>query len=129
VKQTLVSSPTSTDPGLGTLLIIDDEDLVRDSTARLLERSGYRILTAANGERGLALFEEHGAKIDLVLLDLSMPTMSGHEVLVRLRRMQPSVRVMILTGYAIGDVDFDAAVLRKPFTIAELESMITEVLR
>lgn len=112
----------------GTLLIIDDEDLVRDSTARLLERSGYRVLTAASGERGLKIFESCMGDIDLVLLDLSMPTMSGHEVLLRMRELDPDVHVLILTGYAIGDVDFDAAVLRKPFTIAELKSRVSEVL-
>ncbi|MBT6145780.1 MAG: response regulator, partial [Gemmatimonadetes bacterium] len=113
----------------GTLLIIDDEDLVRDSTARLLERAGYQILTAASGERGLEIFADRGQDIDMILLDLSMPTMSGHEVLMRMRKQDADVRVLILTGYAIGDVDFDTMVLRKPFTIAELEAKVNEVLR
>lgn len=96
---------------------------------RLLERSGYRIVTAATGERGLEIFEAQADVIDLVLLDLSMPTMSGHEVLLRIREMNSEAHVLILTGYAIGDIDFDTAVLRKPFTIAELESKIIEALR
>ncbi|MBD04247.1 MAG: hypothetical protein CME24_07880 [Gemmatimonadetes bacterium] len=100
-----------------------------EGNMRLLERSGYRIVTAATGERGLEIFEAQADVIDLVLLDLSMPTMSGHEVLLRIREMNSEAHVLILTGYAIGDIDFDTAVLRKPFTIAELESKIIEALR
>ena len=113
-----------------TVLIIDDEEIVREPTKRLLERSGFDVLMAESGPTGLDVIAEQGASIDLVLLDLSMPTMSGDEVLVALRRLQPDIKVIIITGYATLDDEVDGAdsILQKPFAIAELLERINEIL-
>lgn len=113
-----------------TLLIIDDEDAVRETTTRLLERHGFHVLAADSGPAGLKMVVEEDACIDLILLDLSMPSMSGHEVLAELRRLRPDVKVVIITGYAAVEVDVEGAdgILQKPFSVAALLGRIDQVL-
>ena len=85
-----------------TILVVDDDDLVRAMVAHVLEREGYRVLKAADGASGLALYEAE--KPDLVVLDIAMPHMSGMEVAARLREMQREenrrVPIIVLTAYA-----------------------------
>ncbi|MDA0337471.1 MAG: response regulator [bacterium] len=112
------------------LLIIDDEEIVREPTRRLLERSGYGVRVAANGPTGLEILTGGHPPIDLVLLDLSMPSMSGHEVLAELRRLRPDIKVIIITGYATLDDEVHGAdgILQKPFTVVDLLQRINKVL-
>ena len=114
----------------GTLLVIDDEDVVRETTRRLLERLGYRVLLAADGAHGLLLFREQIEAVQLVLLDLSMPEMSGREVLAQLRHLRPDIRVLIFTGYSseVGDVEGADGIVEKPFTVRELTGKIQALL-
>ena len=114
--------------GSGTILIIDDEKAVRSSTARLLELVGYTVLEAEDGAEGLAIFETERSRIDLVLLDLSMPRMSGKETLSRIRRIEPDAKVVIITGYSSGEelIEGAAAVVHKPFSVKELTGAIRE---
>jgi len=81
------------------ILIIDDEEDVRQVTAEILELSDMRVLEAANGLTGIELFRQHINEIDLILLDLSMPGMSGEEVLQQLWQLKPDVAVTLLSGY------------------------------
>ena len=113
-----------------TLLIIDDEDAVRETTRRLLERHGFHVLAADSGPAGLEIVADEAACIDLVLLDLSMPSMSGNEVLAELRRLRPDVKVVIITGYAAADVDVEGAagILQNPYDVAVLLDRIGQVL-
>lgn len=119
-------------PG-GTVLVIDDEDLVRKVARRLLQSLGYEAECAASGEEGLKVFAEKRDAIVLTLCDLSMPGMDGAEVLSRLRAIDPKARVLIVTG--LGDEDVpdrvrDArpdGVLSKPFTVVEFRRAVDEV--
>ncbi|MEE2832020.1 MAG: response regulator [Candidatus Latescibacterota bacterium] len=122
--------PVPTTDDQRTLLIIEDEDVVRETTRRLLERQGFHVLAADSGPAGLKIVAEGDACIDLVLLDLSMPTMSGHEVLAELRRLQPDIKVVIVTGYATAEVNVEgaAAILQKPFNVAAHLDRIDQVL-
>ena len=115
--------------GKETLLIIDDEDVVRRSTQQLLRRMGYTVLNSADGADGLQTFERE-EKIDLILLDLSMPYMSGEEVLATLKERDPDVKVLIMTGYGPdkGNIAGAAGIVRKPFTPEELDATIRQVL-
>ncbi len=85
-----------------TILVVDDDDLVRAMVAHVLERQGYRVLGAADGASALTLYVEE--KPDLVVLDIAMPHMSGMEVAARLREMQREeghrVPIIVLTAYA-----------------------------
>ncbi|MHA2615496.1 MAG: ATP-binding response regulator [bacterium JZ-2024 1] len=106
------------------VLVIDDEEVIRDSCREILEGEGYELLTAENGATGLALIEEH--KPDLILVDVKMPGISGIEVLTRTAEIDPTLVSIVITGYATmelavecmkkGAFDFVA----KPFTPEEL---------
>jgi len=85
--------------GSGTILVADDEPAVRDIAQKVLSRSGYEVLTAASGEEALAVYEERGKDIDLVLLDLGMPGMGGKACLVEMRRLDPEAKLLIASGY------------------------------
>ena len=113
-----------------TILVVDDEDVVRTSTARLLQRRGYDVLEAVDGYQALEVFRQQTDQIGCILLDLNMPGMSGLEVLAEVTALKPSVKVLILTGYAarIEEVSGATAVLQKPFSVDELRKKLAEVL-
>ena len=108
--------------GQGTVLIIDDEPSVRTATGRMLSMLGYDVLEAPDGEQGVEIFRLRRGAVDVVLLDLTMPGLSGEETLRRLRQVDDEVRVIIFSGYAEDEVAerlqplHPAAILPKPFT-------------
>lgn len=116
--------------GTETILIIEDEKMVRRSTMLLLERCGYTVLWGADGLEGLEVFQRRRDEIALVLLDLSMPRMSGQEVLEQLQRIESGVKVIIFTGYAARKDQFKGAVdlIQKPFAIETLTRKIRAAL-
>jgi len=83
----------------GTVLVIDDEDFVRTITRRVLEHEGCEVLSAADGVAGIATFKEHQSGIGAVVLDLTMPRMSGERVLAELRVLAPTLPVIVTSGY------------------------------
>ncbi|MCU0491696.1 MAG: ATP-binding protein [Chloroflexaceae bacterium] len=118
----------------GSLLVIDDEVEVRTVIARLLQRLGYMVLLAEGGAQALELLRSHGDTFAGVLLDLSMPGMSGVEVFRELRRMCPAVQVLLMSGYS--DVNIAVAlpefppeqILSKPFSVETLRAKLEQVL-
>jgi PAS domain S-box-containing protein len=86
--------------GEGTILLIDDEEIVLETAKSALERRGYEVLVAASGPAALRLFQREAARVTLVVLDLSMPGMGGDEVLPALRQIRPDVRVVVSSGYS-----------------------------
>ena len=78
---------------------MEDEDLVRNLARALLERWGFRVLTAADGEEALATYRQRAADIDLVLLDCTMPKLTGLQVLETLQQLNPEVRVIFASGH------------------------------
>jgi CheY-like chemotaxis protein len=84
----------------GAVLVIDDEDAVRSLARRILERHSIMALEAANGQAALDIFAEHAGQIAAVLLDLTMPKMSGAEVLHALRAIRPDLPVLLTSGYS-----------------------------
>jgi PAS domain S-box-containing protein len=116
------------------ILVVDDEDLVRTAARCVLERWGFRVLTAADGEQALAAYRARDPEIDLVLLDFTMPERSGMEVLRGLQSMDPSVRVIFASGQVdLGDGEsFLAAGARafvpKPYRPEELVRRVRQVL-
>ena len=117
--------------GTETILVIDDEDIVRRTASRLLQHYGYTVLLAHDGPRGIELFAQHQPEIDLVLLDLSMPVMTGREVLQHLRALSSDTRIAFFTGYAAeseGESADVATVIQKPFTSLQLAETVRAVL-
>jgi signal transduction histidine kinase/CheY-like chemotaxis protein len=108
--------------GSGFVLLIDDEYMVSDVAAEMICDMGYKIKTCADGIEGIAYYREHSKNIDFVILDLMMPKMSGSDCLKELKLINPSVKVIIASGYAgkedvrnlvgLGNLTF----LQKPFT-------------
>jgi signal transduction histidine kinase/CheY-like chemotaxis protein len=123
-----------TDPlrARGTVLVVDDEPLVRLSTSRMLERMGLSVLEAGNGAEGLEVFREHDGAIALVVLDMGMPVMGGAECFRELRT-HSQVPVLVATGYAVDEdvqalVAAGAGLLEKPFRMADLTREVTRLL-
>lgn len=83
----------------GTVLVIDDEDLVRNACARMLRRRGWQVIDAASGAEGIEVFRRHAAGIVCVILDLSMPGMDGLAVFKALKWLDPNVKVILSSGY------------------------------
>ncbi len=85
--------------GAGTILLVDDEDVVLETGKEMLEYLGFKVLTATDGREGLEVFKRQRAEIDAVILDLTMPHMDGHETFREMRRLQPDARVFLSSGY------------------------------
>ena len=120
--------------GNETILMVDDEESVRDLTRRLLTRAGYRVITAENGREALNVFEKEKSNISLVIMDLNMPVMGGKDCLKELFLIDPEVKALVASGYSSGVVKFEAGELgakgfvRKPFRVEQLLQMIRQVL-
>ena len=121
---------TSAPPEGQTILLIEDESLVRDTVARLLKRAGYRVYEAADGVEGLELFGQLGSQVDLVLLDLAMPRMSGDQVIENLSELAPGLKILLFTGYGEGweGSPHVVEVLHKPLQFAEILQAVRRAL-
>jgi CheY-like chemotaxis protein len=117
-----------------TVLVVEDEDALREVTRRILSRNGYEVLTAANGPEALKIVEHTGQRIDLLLTDVIMPHMLGKELAGRMRELRPSLRVLYMSGYAQpvlasqGTLDPGVILVEKPFSEAALLDQVREVL-
>jgi CheY-like chemotaxis protein len=120
--------------GTETLLLVEDEAAVRASVRRLLEWHGYTVLEARNGAEALRIYEANESGIDLVLTDIVMPEMSGHELIERLRARRPDLRVLFMSGYteraftSNGAMPPGTGYVEKPFTVETLMRRLREVL-
>ena len=110
----------------GTVLVVEDEEGVRKITKMMLERSGFGVLTANDGRAGLDLFRQRMKEIDIVVLDLSMPYMSGKEVFREMIKLDPGVRVILSSGYTEEHVKMQfegvkpAGFIQKPYLSSNL---------
>jgi PAS domain S-box-containing protein len=120
--------------GRGTILAVDDEEIVRSFLQHALVRAGYEVLMAEDGEQALEMFAEHAGIISLVMLDLVMPVMSGEEVLPQLLAQKPGLKVVVTSGQDEEECMRKlreprvAGFLRKPYTIAALTSKVQSVM-
>lgn len=86
-----------------TVLVVDDEDTVRLVTARALEHMGFSVLTATDGLAGVQLFEQHADDVCCILLDMTMPQLSGEEAFARIVQIRAEARVVLMTGHSEAD--------------------------
>jgi CheY-like chemotaxis protein len=114
----------SSERGCETLLLAEDEDAIRNLAEVVLTRQGYRVLSAADGESAVKLFEAHADEIALAVLDVVMPKKNGRDVYLRLQEMKPGTAVLFCSGYPAIDhrlmLDMDEEILHKPYTISDL---------
>lgn len=120
--------------GTETILMVDDYDDIRELSGEVLEDSGYRVMSAASGEKALEIFKENPREIDLVIMDLNMPGMGGRECTRQMLSIDPSVKVLVASGYsALGHnkevSDLGAkGFLSKPYQTKELLVRIRKLL-
>jgi PAS domain S-box-containing protein len=130
-------APSDTEPfqGKGEALIVDDEEIIRATLSLMLESMGFSPLTARDGREAIDVFERRHRDLRFVLLDLTMPVLSGDESYAELTRIDPSVPVIFMSGYMeqeIADRFHDhpiAGFLQKPFRMEALEQLIAEVVK
>ncbi len=116
--------------GSGAILVIDDEEPIRQLVKSALARYGYTVLTAENGQQGVDMLRAHVRTVALVLLDMTMPLMSGEETLRQLKAVRPDLPVILFSGYH--EVEYEqrfagkglAGFIQKPFTAAHLAERI-----
>jgi len=116
--------------GQGCILLIDDDALVRSATKRSLQSLGYEVLVAGGGNEAVQVLSR-GPHVDAVVCDVVMPDQSGPQVIGRLARMRPGLKVMYVSGFPaeeLGGDEIGAMLLQKPFTRAELASAIEQLL-
>jgi signal transduction histidine kinase len=117
--------------GSGTILLAEDEPLLRELGETILTQAGYTVVTAGTSDSLRALIAQHQGKVDLLLTDVVMPNISGPELVRIARERWSDLRVLFMSGYAddeLQDLDRDAGFIQKPFTPAELTAKIAEVL-
>ena len=137
--QIIASEPTTenfdSDLSTGTVLVVDDEDVVRNVAKQILEHSGFTVLTAASGREGINVFKNESPTIDAVLLDMSMPDMDGKQVFEELLMVSPDARVVLSSGYTeIETLDqFPeqslSGFLQKPYAPEVLVNKLQQVIR
>ena len=120
--------------GTETILLVEDEESVRQLVRETLSAKGYRVVEAENGEAGIAAATAHQGKIDLVITDVVMPGMGGRELVQKLSSARPETKVLYLSGYtedaivSEGTIEKGTAFLQKPFTLLALSRKVREVL-
>ena len=132
------AAPTRVEPvgdvwGSGTILLVEDEAMVRAVAERALTRQGYTVLTATNGEEALELLLEDGEQIDLLISDVVMPTMDGPTMVRAARERFPDLRILFMSGYAEEQlrksIDIDnVSFLPKPFSVQQLGQAARDVM-
>ncbi len=116
------------------ILFVDDETMIREIGRKVLELGGYTVITASDGREALDIFERERARLDLVILDVTMPLLSGLEVLERMRALAPDIRVILSSGYPArvghnGPIEArPAAFLQKPYRPDGLARAVRDVL-
>lgn len=119
----------------GTILVVDDEEMVRDLCKSMVERFGYRVLTAADGVEAIAVFREHGQEISCVILDLTMPKKDGMATFDELLSIREDVKVIISSGYDEQDISQRflgkglAGIIKKPYQLESLGNELKKVLK
>jgi CheY-like chemotaxis protein len=120
--------------GRETVLLIDDEEMILEVGARMLEGLGYQVITAAGGRQGLKVYEQNRDSIDLVILDVIMPDLGGKETFDAIRRQNPSVKVLLSSGYSLDGQAKEIlesgckGFIQKPFSMADLSRKMREIL-
>ena len=120
--------------GSGIILLVDDEEMILEIGKDLIEKLGYQVITALNGNKALEIYQKDQNKIDMVILDMIMPDMSGGETYSLLKEINPSVKTLLSSGYSINGKaqvilnDGHSGFIQKPFNLTDLSHKIRKIL-
>jgi CheY-like chemotaxis protein len=120
--------------GPATLLLVEDEEMVAAIADQMLTRIGHTVLLARSGAEAVSIYQQQRGRIELVILDMIMPGMSGADTFDRLKAIDPNVRVLFSSGYSLSGVDPEVlsrsgrGFIQKPFTLEQLSQKIREIL-
>jgi PAS domain S-box-containing protein len=120
--------------GRETILLIDDEEMIANIGKKMLEKLGYRVLLAESGQSALKVYETYRDRIGLIILDMIMPGMGGSEIFDHLKAMDPSIRVLLSSGYSLNGQASQImkrgcnGFIQKPFNIEQISKKIREIL-
>jgi len=117
-----------------TILVVDDEEMVRNLAKAALQAQGWQVLEATDGQQAVDMFLQHQTTIDVILLDLTMPVLSGHEVFRRIREVDPQVKVIFASGYAEEQLEESerqsmAGFIKKPYRPQEVVRIVKAILK
>jgi signal transduction histidine kinase len=128
-------NPSELIKGNETILLVDDEVMIADVASEMLESLGYMVKVASNGQEAIEVYAVEGEKVDLVILDLIMPGMSGNKTFDMLKQMNPEIRVLLSSGYSLSE-EANSLIQRgsngfiqKPYNINDLSQKVREVLQ
>ena len=133
-EKTTVAAPDLPLNGSGTLLVVDDEPYILIALKGILQNLGYHVITANSGHQAIALFESEMDRIDGVLLDMIMPDLNGRQVLARLKKIHPGIKVLLSSGYSLDGLGEDNkeeagdGFIQKPYLIEQLAAALEELL-
>lgn len=117
-----------------TVLVVEDEEMLRQACSDVLDAFGYRVLLAANGEEAVQVVRVEGKRIDCVILDLTMPGMNGAATYAQMRLIKPDLRVIVTSGHDVEDAlqqfptDSVFEYIQKPYSMYELHRRLQELL-
>ncbi len=133
--ETHSTNATGRIPGKGNIMLVDDETVVREATARMLEDLGYKVLECRDGEEAVDLFRAISHDVDAVVLDMVMPRLAGPEAFEAMRAIKPDVKILLASGFSINGAASGllkagaAGFLQKPYQIEELSQKLHDILK
>ena len=120
--------------GKETVLLVDDEDMIIDVAQRMLNKLGYKVFTARDGREAVDVFRKHKDEIDVIVLDMIMPKMSGGEAFDRIKKIKPEIKVLLSSGYSINGQASEIlnrgcnGFIQKPFNLQNLSKNLRAIL-
>jgi CheY-like chemotaxis protein len=132
-EKAAVPAPQIPLTGSGTLMVVDDEPYILNALTGILQNLGYNVIHASSGRQAIALFEKRKDQIDGVVLDAIMPDLSGRQVLKRLKKIRPGIKVLLSSGYSLhglgndpNDVTVDGFI-QKPYRVEQLAAALDKI--
>jgi CheY-like chemotaxis protein len=113
---------------VATILVVDDEEAIRKLIAVILQSAGHVVVSASNGVEAVALFRSSPDEFDLILTDLRMPVMDGHQLVTLVRRTSPDTKIICMSGYADDPIPARTEFLPKPFLPDALRERVDKLL-